>query len=147
MHFYVSVFPNSKITTLQRYPEGITEGPIAGMDGKVLTGIFELNGMQFMCLDGGPGVFSFDKAAISFQIECENQEEVDHYWNKLSAVPEAEQCGWVKDKFGIAWQITPKQLGKLLMDPDKEKSGRVMAAMMQMKKIIIADLEKAAAGK
>lgn len=145
MQYYTKVFPNSKIITLQRYPEGITEGPMAGMGGKVLTGVFELQGVQFMCLDGGPGVFKMD-GAVSFLVECESQEEVDHYWSALSAVPEAEQCGWCRDKFGVTWQINPKRLPELLMDPDKAKAGRVMQAMMQMKKIVVADLEKAAQG-
>lgn len=145
MHFYTSVFKNSKIVLLKRYPEGVDVGPMKEMAGKVLTGIFELEGQQFMCLDGG-SVFTFDRAAISFQVECETQDEVDHYWKNLSAVPEAEQCGWLKDKFGIAWQIIPKQMGALLTDPDAEKSGRVMQAMLQMKKIVIADLEAAARG-
>ncbi len=143
MEFYTSVFKKARIVSIERYPSGVTEGPLAGMDGKVLTGIFELEGQRFICLDGGP-VFTFDKAGISFQVDCETQEEVDHYWNKLSAVPEAEQCGWLKDKFGIAWQIIPTALGRLLQDPDKAKAGRVMKAMLQMKKIDIAELERAA---
>jgi predicted 3-demethylubiquinone-9 3-methyltransferase (glyoxalase superfamily) len=141
MNFYTSVFKNSRIVSIMHYPKGHTEGPLAGMDGKVLTGIFELEGQQFMCLDGGP-LWSFT-GAISFQVECETQEEIDHYWGKLSAVPEAEQCGWIKDKYGISWQIVPTKLEKLLTDPDKEKSGRAMQAMLSMKKLVIADLEKA----
>src|SRR3989344_4669664 len=147
MNFYVEVFngsPNkkaeSKIIMIQRYPAG-GEGPIAGMDGKVLTGIFELEGQRFMCLDGGP-IFSFTEAT-SFQVECQTQEEVDHFWSKLSAVPASEQCGWLKDKYGLSWQIIPKILGELLTDQDKEKAGRALQAMLQMKKIVIADLEKA----
>lgn len=147
MNFYIEVFNSSpakksesKIVSIQRYPEG-GEGPIAGMDGKVLTGIFELNGQSFMCLDGGP-LWSFS-GAISFQIECENQAELDHYWSKMSADPSAEQCGWIKDKYGLSWQIIPREMEALLTDPDKEKSGRAFKAMMEMKKIDLAALKKA----
>lgn len=142
MNFYVSVFKNSKIVEVMRYPEGITEGPMKGMGGKVLTGVFELDGQQFMCLDGGPGVWSFT-GAISFLVTCENQEELDNYWSKLSSVPEAEQCGWCKDKFGITWQIVPTGMSEMLNGPDKEKSGRAMQAMLKMKKIDISALKKA----
>ncbi len=144
MRFYTSIFKNSRIVSIMRYPEGVKEGPLAGMGGKVLTGIFEIEGQQFMCLDGGP-LWSFT-GAISFQVECENQEEVDHYWSKLSAVPEAEQCGWIKDKYGISWQIVPKVLGEMLNDSDQAKAGRAMQAMLQMKKIDIAGLERAFKG-
>jgi predicted 3-demethylubiquinone-9 3-methyltransferase (glyoxalase superfamily) len=143
MNFYTSVFPNSKIEMVQKYPKN-GDGPLAGMEGKVLTGIFYLNGQKFMCLDGGP-IWSFT-GAVSFEISCDSQEEIDHYWSRLSAVPEAEQCGWVKDKYGLSWQIVPKKLGKLLTQSNKEGADRVMHAMLQMKKIIIADLEKAASG-
>lgn len=152
MNFYVTVFngsPNkqveSKITSIKRYPEGITEGPMAGMGGKVLTGIFELAGQRFMALDGGP-IFKFNEA-ISFLVECKDQEEVDYFWGKLSALPASEQCGWLKDKFGLSWQIIPKVMGELLSDPDPAKAGRAIQAMLKMKKIIIADLQKAAEGK
>lgn len=144
MNYYVNVFKNSKIIRIDRYPEGYSEGPMAGMSGKVINGEFELNGQRFICLDGGP-VFKFNEA-VSFTVDCADQEEVDYYWEKLSAVPEAEQCGWCKDKFGVSWQIIPKQLGELLSDPDQEKSRRVMDAMLQMHKLVVADLEKAAAG-
>jgi predicted 3-demethylubiquinone-9 3-methyltransferase (glyoxalase superfamily) len=144
MNFYVSVFKNAKIIDIKRYPDGVTEGPMAGMGGKVLTGIFELEGQRFMCLDGGP-IFKFNEAT-SFYVDCETQEEVDYYWEKLSAVPESEQCGWLKDKFGMSWQIIPKRLGELMNDPDPEKSGRVMQAMLKMHKIDIAGLEKAYKG-
>ena len=106
MNYYVSVFPNSKIEMIRRYPEGVTEGPMEGMGGKVLTGIFELNGQRFMALDGGP-IFKFNEA-VSFYVECETQEEIDHYWSKLSTVPEAEQCGWCKDQFGCHGRSRPK---------------------------------------
>lgn len=142
MNFYISVFKDGKIVSITRYPEGYDEGPMKGMAGKVLTGIFELAGQQFMCLDGGP-IFKFSEAT-SFQITCEDQAEVDELWEKLSAVPEAEQCGWVKDKFGLSWQIIPKRLGELMGDPDKDKAKLVTDAMLQMKKIDIAGLEAAA---
>ena len=143
MNFYVGVFRNSKIISIQHYPEGPLEGPMKGMEGTVLTGVFELEGIRFMALDGGP-VFKFSEA-ISFYVECADQGEVDYYWSKLSAVPEAEQCGWLKDKFGLSWQIIPRQMSELMSNPDKEKAGRVIQAMLQMKKIDIAALEAAAA--
>ncbi len=105
----------------------------------------ELDGQKFTLLNGGP-LFKFTEA-ISFIVDCEDQEEVDKYWEKLSAVPESEQCGWCKDKFGVSWQIVPKQLGELLSDPDKEKAGRVMKAMLQMHKLDVAKLQEAAEGK
>lgn len=144
MNYYVSVFPNSKIEMIRRYPEGVTEGPMEGMGGKVLTGIFELNGQRFMALDGGP-IFKFNEA-VSFYVECETQEEIDHYWSKLSTVPEAEQCGWCKDQFGLSWQIAPKVLGELMNDEDSEKVARVTAAFMNMKKFDIAKLKAAYEG-
>ena len=98
-----------------------------------------------MALDGGP-IFRFSEA-ISFQVECQGQEEVDYFWEKLSAEPKAEQCGWLKDKFGLSWQIIPAVLGEMLSDKDPEKSGRVLEAMLKMKKIVIEDLEKAYKGK
>jgi predicted 3-demethylubiquinone-9 3-methyltransferase (glyoxalase superfamily) len=145
MNYYVSVFPDSKIEMIRRYPEGIPEGPMKDMSGKVLTGIFELAGQRFMALDGGP-IFKFNEA-ISFSVECDTQDEIDHYWENLSAVPESEQCGWCKDKFGVSWQIVPKQLGELLTSDDPEKVGRVMEAFMQMKKFDIAKLQEAYDGK
>src|SRR5688572_5100845 len=111
------------------------------LEGKVITGIFELAGQRFMALDGGP-VFKFNEAT-SFYVECEDQKEVDYFWNKLSAVPEAEQCGWLKDKYGLSWQIIPTALGELLGDPDREKAGRVMQAMLKMNKIDIQGLRQA----
>jgi len=147
MNFYVSVFSDSpakkaesKIVNIKYYPPGITEGPMAGFDGKVLTGVFELEGQQFMCLDGGP-VFQ-PSGAISYLVECQDQAEIDHFWEKLSAVPEAEQCGWLKDKYGFTWQICP-DMGKWMNGENKEASGRAMQAMLKMKKIIIKDLEDA----
>lgn len=151
MKFYVEVFngsPNksadSRIISIARYEKGIETPQAAEMKGKVITGVFELAGQKFMCLDGGP-VFKFNES-VSLHVECENQEDVDYFWEKLSAVPESEQCGWLKDKFGLSWQIIPKQLGELMSNPDKEKAKRVANAMLQMKKINIADLEKASRG-
>lgn len=147
--YYVDTFngtpgkkSGSKIVTLMRYEEGMQTPGIKEMIGKIITGIFELNGQRFMALDGGP-IFKFTEA-VSLEVECETQEEVDYFWDKLSAVPEAEQCGWVKDKFGLSWQIVPKQLGEMLSDPDTTKAHKVLNAMLAMKKIVIADLENAA---
>ena len=145
MKFYTSVFKNSRIVSIQYYPEGSQEEHLKGMEGKVLTGIFELAGQRFMALDGGP-LFTFNES-ISFYIECDGQEEVDYFWEKLSAVPASEQCGWLKDKFGVSWQVIPTQMGEYLSSPDKEKAGRAVHAMMQMKKIDIAKLKEAYEGK
>ena len=108
--FYISIFnfaphsaKNSKIVSIERYPEEPLDIPVKGMEGKILTAIFELNGQRFMALDGGP-LFKFTEAT-SFYVECADQEEVDYFWERLSAVPEAEQCGWLKDKYGLSWQI------------------------------------------
>ncbi len=144
MSYYAAVFPNSKIVSIQYYPENVKNEHLKNMSGKVLNGIFELDGMRFICLDGGP-IFKFNES-ISFTIDCKDQEEVDYFWEKLSAVPESEQCGWVKDKFGVSWQIVPRRLGELMSGPDKEKSGRAMEALMKMKKIDIAALEAAYKG-
>ena len=148
MNFYVDVFnnaphstKNSKINYIARYEKGIDAPGAEEMEGKVITAEFELEGQKFMALDGGP-IFKFTEA-ISLYVPCEDQEEVDYFWEKLSAVKESEQCGWLKDKYGLSWQITPKRLMELMGDPDKEKSHRVANAMLQMHKIVIADLEKA----
>jgi predicted 3-demethylubiquinone-9 3-methyltransferase (glyoxalase superfamily) len=143
MNFYVSILKNSKIVSVKRYPDGPLEGPMKGMEGKVLTGVFELEGQRFMALDGGP--YFKPSGAVSFYVECETQEDVDYYWSKLSegGDPKAQQCGWLQDKYGFSWQIIPKALPELLNDPDKEKSGRVMQAMLQMKKIDVERLRKA----
>jgi predicted 3-demethylubiquinone-9 3-methyltransferase (glyoxalase superfamily) len=135
-NFYTSIFKNSKISAISRYGEG-SPGPV----GQVMTLTLELNGQEFMALNGGP-VFAFTPA-ISFFVTCETQAEVDHYWEKLSAGGEQEQCGWLKDKFGVSWQIVPKVLGELLGDPDPEKAKRVMEAMLKMKKLDIDGLKKA----
>jgi predicted 3-demethylubiquinone-9 3-methyltransferase (glyoxalase superfamily) len=136
-NFYVSVFPNSKILDVARYGSA---GPRP--EGTVMTVNFELDGMKFLALNGGPQ-FKFSEA-ISFQVSCQNQEEVDHYWSKLSEGGEQGPCGWLKDRFGLSWQIVPTALPKLLGDPDKEKAQRVMAAMLEMHKIQIDELERAA---
>ncbi len=150
INYYVSVFNSnpakkleSRIVSLKRYPNEGLEGPMKGMEGQVLTAIFELEGMRYMALDGGP-IFKPNEA-ISFLIECESQDEVDHFWTKLTdgGDPKAQQCGWLKDKFGFSWQVFPKRMGELLSDPDPVKAGRVMQAMLQMKKIQIATLEEA----
>ena len=145
MNYYVSVFKNSRIISIDKYPDESLDEHFKGMSGKVINGEFELDGQHFTCLDGGPE-FTFNEA-ISFTVTCEDQAEVDYFWEKLSAVPEAEQCGWCKDKFGVSWQIIPKRMGELLSDPDKERSGRAMQAMMKMHKIDVAELEKAFEGK
>lgn len=148
MNFYVSVFnaapgsrKDSKILSIERYPDEPSDLPAPGMEGKVWTGIFELAGLQLMALDGGP-IFKFNES-VSFSVECENQAEVDFFWGKLSAVAEAEQCGWLKDKFGLSWQIVPRQLEELLTDKDRPRAVRVLNAMLKMKKLVIADLQKA----
>jgi predicted 3-demethylubiquinone-9 3-methyltransferase (glyoxalase superfamily) len=132
------VFPNSKIVDVARYGEA---GPRAA--GTVMTVSFELDGQKFVALNGGPD-FSFNEA-ISFQVSCETQAEVDAYWSKLSEGGEEGPCGWLKDKFGLSWQIIPTALPRLLGDPDREKSQRVMQAMLSMKKIEVDALERAAA--
>ncbi len=134
--FYTSIFKNSKIEKIIRYGEA---GP--GPAGSVMTVAFELDGQKFTGLNGGPH-FTFTEA-ISFVVNCETQAEVDEYWAKLSAGGQEVQCGWLKDKFGLSWQIVPMRLIELLEDKDIAKSQRVMKAMMQMKKIEIAGLERA----
>jgi predicted 3-demethylubiquinone-9 3-methyltransferase (glyoxalase superfamily) len=137
-NFYTSVFPNSKILDIARYGSA---GPRP--EGTVMTVSFELDGQEFLALNGGPD-FTFSEA-ISFQVFCKDQEEVDAYWSKLSAGGEEGPCGWLKDKFGLSWQIVPTVLPQLLGDPDPERAQRVIAAMLKMKKIEIAELEEAAA--
>ena len=137
---YTSIFKNSKIVNISYWGEG---SPFP--KGQVMTGTFELDGQQFYAFDAGPQ-FKFTEA-ISFLINCETQEEIDYFWEKLTADGGEESvCGWLKDKFGVSWQIVPPVLIKLMSDKDKAKAGRVMQTMMKMKKIIIADLEKAAEG-
>lgn len=143
-NFYVSIFPNSKIGTVARYDEAGAKAS-GRPEGSVMTIEFQLEGQEFVALNGGP-VFKFSPA-ISFVVNCETQEEVDGLWGKLSAVKEAEQCGWLQDKYGVSWQIIPKVLGEMLSDKDPKKTGRVMQAMLQMKKIDIAKLEEAYNGR
>ncbi|MRR11871.1 VOC family protein, partial [bacterium] len=131
----------SRIVSIQRYEEGVQAPGAEQMLGKVLTAIFELSGQRFMALDGGP-IFTFNEA-VSLYVECADQAETDYFWESLSAVPEAEQCGWIKDKFGLSWQIVPKQLGELVSGPDKRKSMAAMNAMLKMKKIDIAEVQRA----
>ncbi|BBC29286.1 hypothetical protein SGFS_005800 [Streptomyces graminofaciens] len=137
---YVSVFKNSRLGDTLRSPEG---GP--GPVGSVITVEFVANGQKFVALNGGPE-FKFNEA-ISFQILCADQEEVDHYWTKLTEDGgEAGPCGWLKDKFGVSWQVVPKRFLEMFADADSEKAGRAMKAMMEMGKLDIATLEKAYAG-
>jgi predicted 3-demethylubiquinone-9 3-methyltransferase (glyoxalase superfamily) len=135
-NFYTSIFKNSKIVNMMRYGEA---GP--GPKGTVMSAVFELNGQTFMALNGGP-MFTFSPA-ISFFVNCETQEEVDNLWEKLSEGGEKQRCGWLKDKYGVSWQIVPTILGQLLQDKDAEKSKRVMNAMLQMNKLDIAGLKRA----
>jgi len=143
-NFYISIFPNSRITKVSRYGR-------AGQDqhrkppGSVMTVAFELDGQPFTALNGGP-LFQFNEA-LSLQIYCESQAEVDQYWKKLTVGgdPTAQQCGWLKDRYGVSWQVVPLALLELIGDPTSERSERAMEAMMSMKKIDIAALERAAA--
>jgi predicted 3-demethylubiquinone-9 3-methyltransferase (glyoxalase superfamily) len=134
---YTSVFPNSTLGKISHYGDA---GP--GVPGSVMTVEFELDGQPFVALNGGPE-FKFTEA-VSFQIDCETQEEVDHYWSALSDCGEEGPCGWLKDRFGLSWQVVPTALPRLLKDADREKAQRVMAAMMNMGKLDIAGLERAA---
>jgi predicted 3-demethylubiquinone-9 3-methyltransferase (glyoxalase superfamily) len=138
MNFYTSIFKNTKVGNISRYGEA---GP--GKPGSVLTASFELEGLQFTALNGGPQ-YKFSEA-ISFHVACESQDEVDYFWDKLGAGGTIQQCGWLKDKFGVSWQIVPTALPKLLGHPDRATANRVMQAMLQMKKLDIAALERAAA--
>lgn len=140
INFYASVFKNSKITNIKHWGEG---SPFP--KDQVMMATVELDGIQFYAFDAGPQ-FKFTEA-ISFFIECKDQVELDYFWEKLSQGGEKSQCGWLKDKFGISWQVVPQILGKLMNDSDPEKAKRVMNAIWQMKKIIIADLQKAYEGK
>ena len=135
-NFYVSVFKNSKLLNIARYSE---VGP--GPKGTVMTVEFELNGQEFIALNAGP-TFKFTEA-ISFVVNCETQEEVDYYWERLSEGGEKSHCGWLKDKFGLSWQVTPTILGKLMADKDQDKANRVMQAMLKMDKLDIEPLQRA----
>jgi len=135
-NFYTSIFKNSKILEVSRFPEG---GPAP--KGTVMSATFELEGQQFMALNGGP-LFTFSPA-ISFFVNCHTQEEVDELWEKLSAGGEKQRCGWLKDKYGVSWQIIPTALGQMMHDKDPAKAKRVMQAMLQMVKIDIKRLKQA----
>jgi predicted 3-demethylubiquinone-9 3-methyltransferase (glyoxalase superfamily) len=138
-NYYTSVFPNSRILEIQHYGSA---GPRE--EGMVMVVNFELDGLRFIALNGGPG-FTFNEA-ISLEIECADQAEVDRYWTTLSEGGEEGPCGWLKDRFGVSWQVVPRRLNELVADPDKDKAQRVMAAMLQMQKIDVAELERAAVG-
>jgi predicted 3-demethylubiquinone-9 3-methyltransferase (glyoxalase superfamily) len=143
--FYVSVFKNSKIVSVARYGKAgqeIHKRPA----GSVMTVAFELDGQAFTALNGGPA-FTFNEA-VSLQVNCRNQEEVDYYWDKLSkgGDPKAQQCGWLKDKYGLSWQIVPSVLPEMLKDHESAKAQRAMEALLRMKKIDIRELERAVAG-
>jgi predicted 3-demethylubiquinone-9 3-methyltransferase (glyoxalase superfamily) len=132
MEYYVSVFPNSRIISIDEYPDEQLDEHFSGMSGKVLNGRFTLNGVDFVCLDGGP-TFRFNEA-ISFVVQCADQAEIDQYWAKLSHVPEAEQCGWCKDRFGVSWQIVPRNMDELTRRPEQ------IQVMMRQKKVVIREL-------
>ncbi len=140
VNFYVSIFKNSKVLSITRYGEA---GP--GPAGTVLTAAFQLQGQEFIALNGGPQ-FKFTEA-ISFSVNCETQEELDQYWEKLSEGGEKGRCGWLKDKYGLSWQVNPVVLGEMLQDEDPEKAKRVMEAMLQMNKLDIETLKKAYEGR
>jgi len=139
MNFYVSIFNNSKVGKVSRYGDA---GP--GPKGTVMSATFQLEGQEFMALNGGP-LFHFTEA-ISFFVDCKTQEEVDDLWGKLTAGGQPSRCGWLKDKFGLSWQIIPSALMEMLQDKDPQKSERVMQAMLQMSKIDIAGLKRAYEG-
>ncbi|MEX2272870.1 MAG: VOC family protein [Vicinamibacterales bacterium] len=143
--FYVGIFPSSRIRTVTRYSEAGQE--IHGRPpGSVLTVDFDLDGQPFTALNGGP-VFTFNEA-ISLQIICATQDEIDHYWNHLTpgGDPKAQQCGWLKDKFGVSWQVVPAGMADVLNDPDRSKADRAMTAMLRMKKPDLAELKRAYEG-
>jgi predicted 3-demethylubiquinone-9 3-methyltransferase (glyoxalase superfamily) len=138
-NFYLSVFENSRIVSVTRYPQDAPRE--AGM---VMTVEFELDGQRFVAINGGPQ-FTFDEA-ISFQINCTDQDEVDHYWERLSEGGEEGPCGWLKDRYGLSWQVVPAGMEELFTDPDPQRSQRAMQAMLKMSKLDIAALREAAAG-
>jgi predicted 3-demethylubiquinone-9 3-methyltransferase (glyoxalase superfamily) len=141
VNFYISIFKNSKMGSVSRYDEAGAKAS-GRPKGSLMTASFSLDGQEFVALNGGPH-FKFTEA-ISFVINCETQEDVDYYWEKLTEGGQESQCGWLKDKFGLSWQVVPSILSKLLSNPDPQKSQKVMKAMLQMKKIVIADLQQAA---
>lgn len=136
--FYTSIFPNSHIEEFTRYTEA---GP--GEPGAVVTGVFVLDGTRFIAINGGPH-FRFTEA-VSFTVECSDQEEVDYYWGRLTDGGEESQCGWLKDRYGLSWQIVPRRLPELISDPDPVRAAAATKAMLGMRKIIVADVEKAVA--
>ena len=136
MNFYISIFKNSKVVSVSRYGDA---GP--GPKGSVMVGKFEIEGQEFMALNGGP-IYKLTPA-VSFVVNCETQQEVDDFWDKLTAGGQPIQCGWLTDKYGVSWQIVPTILGTLMADKDPAKSGRVMKAMLQMIKIDVAGLQRA----
>ena len=141
VNYYVSIFPNAKILNVARYNDDGAQ--VSGRSkGSVMTVVFQIDGQQFIALNGGP-VFTFTPA-ISFVVNCETQDEIDRLWDRLSAGGEQQQCGWLKDKYGVSWQIVPSVLGALLGHPDAATSQRVMQAMLQMKKLDIKGLQQAA---
>lgn len=148
INYYIDTFngspakkQESRIVSIQRYEEGMDTPGMPDMEGKIITAVFELAGQRFMALDGGP-FFQFNEA-VSFLIDCVDQAEVDYFWERLSAVPESEQCGWVKDKFGLSWQIVPRRMGELLEHKDRKKALAATNAMLKMKKLDVAELERA----
>jgi predicted 3-demethylubiquinone-9 3-methyltransferase (glyoxalase superfamily) len=144
-NFYISVFPSSEIKQVTRYGKAGHE--IHGRPaGSVMTVVFELNGLMFTALNGGP-IFKFNEA-VSLQVQCADQRELDYYWDRLreGGDPQAQQCGWLKDRYGLSWQVVPEMLAQLTANPDIEKTERLMAALLGMKKLDIAELQRAFAG-
>lgn len=142
IHFYTSVFRKSSVTDIQHYGKG--QEP--NKEGTVMYGAFVLEGQEFAAMDGGSEHnFTFNEA-VSLIVHCKDQQEIDHYWDKLSAVPAAEQCGWLKDKFGVSWQVVPERMDEMMADNDPERLARVTQAFLQMKKFDLAELEKAYEG-
>lgn len=141
--FYTSIFKNSKVNEVTHYPEAATE--VSGKPaGSVLTVTFELDGNEFVALNGGPD-FKFNES-VSFAVPCADQKEIDYFWEKLTAGGEESVCGWLKDKYGLSWQIVPEQLDRMMQDDDPQRAERVMTAFLEMKKLDIATLERAAEG-
>lgn len=143
--FYTGIFPNSKITAVARYPEAGQE--VHGREpGSVMTVAFELDGAPFTALNGGPA-FTFNEA-VSFQVMCDNQQEIDHYWSRLGegGDPRAQQCGWLKDRFGLSWQVVPRVLADMMTSADADTAQKAMTAMLKMKKLDIGELERACGG-
>jgi predicted 3-demethylubiquinone-9 3-methyltransferase (glyoxalase superfamily) len=139
VNFYVSLFPSAKITNVNRYGEGAPGGAEAG---SVMTIAFEIDGVTFVALNGGPA-FKFNEA-MSLSVDCDGQAEVDRYWAALSAGGEEGPCGWLKDRWGVSWQVNPRRLGELMQDPEPKRAKAAMDAMLKQKKIVIAEIEAAA---